>query len=154
MQIQRRALTVVLALSFAAIPRAWAAQSADQLVVRDAWVREAARTDRASGGYVVIENTSTQPARLVAAQIEGVGVVELHLARMANETMSMEKVADITIPPNSRVELKPGSYHLMLFQMTKALEAGTKTNLTLRFANGVTKTVPADVRKRTMPMSQ
>lgn len=140
--------------SWAAPRSAAAAQSSDQLVVRGAWVREAGQTDRASGGYLVIENKSNQPAKLVAAQIEGVGVVEMHLAKMVDEKMSMEKVESITIPANGSIELKPGSYHLMLFKMTKALEAGTKALVTLRFASGVTKTVPAEVRKRTMPVSQ
>lgn len=138
----------------AARPGTVAAQSSDQLVVRDAWVREAAQTDRASGGYLVIENKSGQPATLVGAQLEGVGVVELHVAKMVDEKMSMAKVDGMTIPANGRLELKPGSYHLMLFRLTKALEAGAKANLTLRFANGVTKRVSAEVRKRTMPVSQ
>lgn len=129
------------------------AQTADQLVVREAWVREAAQSDRASGAYLIVENASAQPVKLVGAQVDGVGVVEFHLSKMANDRMSMEQVGDITIPARGMVELKPGGYHLMLFKLNRPFTAGTTAAMTLRFSNGIVKSVQAQVRERLRPPS-
>ena len=38
--------------------------------------------------------------------------------------MMMEPVAKVEVAPGARVELKPGSYHLMLIGLKRALDAG------------------------------
>lgn len=133
------------------------AQTADQIVVRDAWVREAAAGDGATAAYFILENTSAQPASLVAVSTTAAQVIELHEMKMVtksgqgamNEMMTMAKVEAIDVPANGKVELKPGGLHVMLFKVSAALTPGGATDLTLRFKNGTTKTVRAAVRSRT-----
>lgn len=137
------------------------AQTADQIVVRDAWVREAAAGDGATAAYFVIENTSGQPVSLVAVRTKAAQVSEMHEMKMVmkggqgaapgsmNEMMTMSPVPSIDVPAHGKVELKPGGLHVMLFKVASNLPTGASTELTLRFKNGVTKTVQAAVRSRT-----
>ncbi|MEQ1760915.1 MAG: copper chaperone PCu(A)C [Vicinamibacterales bacterium] len=123
-------------------------QTANDVVVRDAWVREATPQDRATGVFLVIENRSTTALSLVGADGAGAATGELHTMKMANEMMRMERVQEIPIPARGTAELKPGGFHIMLFKLSKPLVAGGSTTLTLHFSNGVTKSVPVAVVKR------
>ncbi len=155
----RQRLTGVLFAVVTTLPAFAAdAQTASDIVVRDAWVREATSSDRATGAFLVVENHSAIPVSIVGAEGAGAGTAELHTMKMVerpasganprSEMMSMERVTEIPIPARGSVELKPGSFHIMLFSLSKPLDAGGTASLTLRFSNGLTKTVPVAVLKR------
>ncbi len=128
--------------------------AADSVVVRDAWIREAGPSQKATGAFLVIENHSSQVVTLVSAKTSGAGIAELHKMELKDDKMSMKKVEEIQVPAGGTVELKPGGLHIMLFELKQAFTPGTRTPLTLRFANGVEKTVNAEVRPRmAMPPS-
>jgi len=50
------------------------------------------------------------------------------------------------VAPGARVELKPGSYHLMLIGLKRALTPGQTVTLTLRFERAGALTARAEVR--------
>jgi copper(I)-binding protein len=52
---------------------------------------------------------------------------------MADAMMSMEPVASLAIPAHGSVDLKPGTYHVMLIGLKGALVAGTTIPLVLTF---------------------
>lgn len=137
-------LVSVLALAPESV--AAAAQSADDIVVRDAWVRAARAGVRSTGGYLEIENKSSHPVQLTSVVVEGAGIVELHVSNMVNDRMSMRHVTTLTIPARGRLSLAPGGAHLMLLKLEAPLAEGTTTSMTLRFGGGLTKTVVAAVR--------
>jgi hypothetical protein len=130
------------------------AQTPSDILVRDAWVREATATQRATGAYLTIDNRSTMPVALVGARIPGVGVVELHTTKIENDRMKMERVTEIVVPAGGTVTLEPGGLHLMLFQLGRAFEAGETAEVTLQFAGGEASQVTASVRKRMQRPSQ
>jgi copper(I)-binding protein len=45
--------------------------------------------------------------------------------------MMMRRVESIELPPGEDVQLKPGGYHVMLFDLKKPLKAGSRIKLTL-----------------------
>ncbi len=49
--------------------------------------------------------------------------------------MLMRPAAQLSLPPNSRAELKPGGVHLMLEGLKKTLSAGNRVPITFHFAN-------------------
>ena len=49
--------------------------------------------------------------------------------------------------PAARVELKPGSYHIMLIGLTRELVAGEKIDITLKFEKAGDVKVTAEVRE-------
>jgi len=55
-------------------------------------------------------------------------------------------VAKVEVAPGARVELKPGSYHLMLIGLKRTLAPGQTVTLTLRFERAGALTARAEVR--------
>ena len=66
---------------------------------------------------------------------------------MGSGTMTMRPVESIKLPKGTKVELKPGGYHIMLLDLVKPLEVGDKIELTLTFTEAGEKTVTAEVRE-------
>jgi protein SCO1 len=118
----------------------------------NAWVRRApALRERGAEGprsaaYVTIVNRGSAPDALHSATANVAKSVELHETRNMSGMMMMEPVPTIAVPPGSRVELKPGGYHLMLIDLTQALGPGQTVTLTLVFERAGPMTVHADVR--------
>ena len=117
------------------------------------WVRRApampdakAGAQSNAGGYVTIVNRGTAPDALVGAAADVAERVELHQTRNMSGMMMMEPVAKVEVAPGARVELKPGSYHLMLIGLKRALTPGQTVTLTLRFERAGALTARAEVR--------
>jgi len=117
------------------------------------WVRRAPAMPDAkpgaesnAGGYVTILNRGTAPDVLVGASADVAARVELHETRNMSGMMMMEPVAKVEVAPGARVELKPGSYHLMLIGLKRALTPGQTVTLTLEFERAGRVTARAEVR--------
>ena len=61
---------------------------------------------------------------------------------------SMEAVHDLEIASGTTVRFQPGSYHVMLMDLTAPLERGTRFTLTLAFRHAGEVVVPVTVRDR------
>ena len=73
---------------------------------------------------------------------------ELHTHVNDNGVMRMVEVKDgIPLPANQVVELKPGSYHIMFFDLKTTFSAGKKFPLTLKFKDGSSTTVNVTVKE-------
>lgn len=103
-----------------------------------------------TGAFMLIENSTDTPERLISASVSAdiATVVEIHETTVdENDVMQMRPVEGIDVPANGSVELKPGSYHIMLIDLQTALNPGDTVTLTLTFESGTTLTVDADVRE-------
>jgi hypothetical protein len=60
--------------------------------------------------------------------------------------MGMRQIDSLEIPAGGSVELKPGSYHIMLLELVAPLKAGDKIDITLSFEKSGDITVTADVK--------
>ncbi|GAP10829.1 uncharacterized protein conserved in bacteria [Bellilinea caldifistulae] len=96
--------------------------------------------------YMVIYNQSNQNDRLIAAKTDVAESVEIHQTRMENDIMMMQKVDGVDIPAGSKVELKPGGYHIMLINLKKDLKAGEKLAFTLVFEKQGEINLEAEIR--------
>jgi len=131
---------VLSILPFAAI--------AGDIVVEDAWIREAPPGAHVLAGYVKISNKSANDVQLLGVESDQFGMVMLHKTQMdQHHNMSMHHMEGVSIPARSTVELKPGEMHIMLMQPARDLRAGDKVSLRLRFSNNVTLTVSFVVRR-------
>ena len=113
------------------------------------WVRRAPAIPGAesnAGGYVTIVNRGPSPDALVGATADVAERVELHETRSMSGVMMMEPVAKVEVAPGTRVELRPGSYHLMLIGLKAALKPGQTVTLRLRFERAGALTARATVR--------
>jgi copper(I)-binding protein len=66
-------------------------------------------------------------------------VAEVHEMKMEGSVMQMRAIPALDLPANKVVELKPGSYHLMLMDLKAPLMKDSSVALTLTFkdAKGV-----------------
>jgi periplasmic copper chaperone A len=144
----------LLALALAGlvvIPAAVAQEAAIRL--EKPWVRRApAMPDARPGaestaaGYVTLRNRGPERDALVAATADVAARVELHETRNMSGMMMMERLGKIELAPGARVELRPGSYHLMLIGLKRALTPSQTVTLTLEFERGGRMTTRAEVR--------
>ena len=94
---------------------------------------------------MTLANASSTPYALTSVSFNAAGMIELHETSMNGKMMQMRRISQIDIPANGSVELKPGSYHVMLMGLDKGLTAGTTESLTLTFSDNSQKTVEVSV---------
>ena len=136
-------LVAVLSLAGAAEPQV------APIALEGPWVRRApGLPDRQArtAAYVVIRNRGPAPDALVGATADVAERVEIHETRNEGGMMMMEPVARIALGVGSRVELKPGGYHLMLIGLERALGPADTVALTLVFERAGLMSVRAKVR--------
>jgi len=119
----------VFALTLAALTLTLAATAHAQVTVKDPWVRATVPQQKSTGAFMQL--TSAQPARLVSAQSPVAGVVEIHEMAMADNVMKMRAIPGLDLPAGKAVELKPGSYHVMLMDLKAPVKEGEIVPLTL-----------------------
>lgn len=90
-----------------------------------------------TAAFLVLKNEADKPVKLVAAASPEVGRAELHTHLHENGVMRMRQVESIAIPAKGEVALKPGSFHVMLFEV-RELSQGTSFPLTLTMDDGQT----------------
>jgi copper(I)-binding protein len=90
-----------------------------------------------SAAYMLIENKGGKPDKLIAVETDAAASAELHLSKIEDGMAKMQPVeGGIEIPSSGSLELKPGSYHVMLMGITKPFVPGDSIVLTLKFASG------------------
>jgi periplasmic copper chaperone A len=87
--------------------------------------------------YMTILNSGGRDKLVgVVASLPGT-VIELHDVR----DNRMVRIEEVPIPARDTVEFKPGSLHIMIFNMPKTIQKGSELSLTLRFQRSVEQTV-------------
>jgi len=145
MHLKLLALIVVMVMPFAGGARVYAAEG--EVVVRDAWIREAPPNARVLAGYLTLENPSSEPLRLEGAEAGQFGSVEMHRTIHEDGMAKMVPQPYIDIPPEGQVELAPGGYHLMLMMPAARFVEGDVVPLELIFQGDERVSVPFEVRK-------
>ena len=111
------------------------------------YVRLAPPHAQATGAFLRLHNDANTARQLVKADSPVARTVELHDHINDNGVMKMRPVPHIVVPARGQVDLKPGSYHVMLIDMKAPLREGENVPLTLTFDDGSTLHVTAPVRK-------
>jgi copper(I)-binding protein len=105
---------------------------AGDVSVADAWVRETIGAGKVSAGYARIVNASTAPDRLLSVATSA-GVATLHRTLEQRGMMTMDAVQAIEVPGKGNIELKPGSYHIMIMNVAHPLRVGEAVDLVFTF---------------------
>ncbi|MFU1546081.1 copper chaperone PCu(A)C [Aeromonas veronii] len=88
-----------------------------------------------TAAFMVLKNDADKPVKLVAAASPAAGRAELHTHLHENGVMKMRQVENIEIPAKGEAVLKPGSLHIMLFEVG-TLSEQTPFPLTLTMDDG------------------
>ncbi|NOH71585.1 copper chaperone PCu(A)C [Vibrio pectenicida] len=123
------------------------AHACEDIMLSHTYARATPPNAATSAVFSEIMNHSDKDRVIVSAKTEAAGKVELHDVIKEGDIMKMRQVEQITIPAKSMIELKPGSLHIMLFNLKKPLTEGENIDVTLTFANGEKKVVTAPIKK-------
>jgi copper(I)-binding protein len=99
------------------------------LLISQAWIRPAVKGQSGTGGYMRL--LSPQGGTLLGFA-SPVATAELHEMSMEGDVMRMRPLKALALPAGQPVDLKPGSYHLMLMNLKKPLKVGDAVPLTLK----------------------
>lgn len=93
--------------------------------------------------FLKVRNSGGRDALVGAAVAVPNAVIELHEVKDGR----MVRVDKIVIPSRETTDLRPGSHHLMIFNMPRTVQEGSELTLTLRFERSGEKRVPVRFEK-------
>ena len=93
-----------------------------QVTVKGVWVRATVPQQKVTGAFMQIH--SVQGTRLIEARSTSAAKVELHEMKMEGDVMKMRALNALDLPAGKTVELKPGSYHIMLIDLKAQVKEG------------------------------
>lgn len=119
----------------------------EKIKIIDPWMRVGAQ-GQATGLFFKIENNSDKADTLYKVEFAPAGLVQIHETYDAgNDMMGMREVGKIIIPAKSTVELKPGSYHVMLMKLKQDIKKGYVGECTLYFKGAGKIVIKAEARE-------
>lgn len=106
--------------------------SVGNLTLSNAWIRPS--TSKNTAAYITINNPSLTKDKLLKVECNASEVIELHNHINEDGVLKMRPVKDISVEED-KIELKPGSLHIMLMGLTKGLKEGETVKMRLVFEN-------------------
>jgi periplasmic copper chaperone A len=104
---------------------------AQNIEVKDAWVRGTVPAQRGTGAFMEI--TTQHAVRLLSVDSPVAASVEIHNMTMTNGVMKMFQVDGLDIPAGKTVKLAPGGYHVMMMGLKQQMKTGERVPLKLTF---------------------
>jgi copper(I)-binding protein len=98
------------------------------------WTRATPKGASVAGAYLTITNKGSAPDRLVGGSAAVAGRFEVHRMVIDQGVSKMRPIeGGLEIKPGETVELKPGSFHVMLTGLKQPITKGEKVKGTLQF---------------------
>jgi periplasmic copper chaperone A len=96
--------------------------------------------------YVTISNHGSEADTLLSASTDVAATVELHETVKQDGKMIMRLLPRFDVPAGGKLEMKPGSYHIMLLGLKQDLKPGATINVGLSFEKAGQMSVEAPVK--------
>lgn len=120
-----------------------AATTAPEMKISGAWVRTT--TNDVSAAYFVVDNPG-EADTLVSAKASVGMMAQLHeVITDGGSSKMQQKEGGFPVPAKGELELKPGSFHVMIMGIKEPLAAGDTVDLTLQFEHAGTVNLKAPV---------
>jgi copper(I)-binding protein len=131
---------------------------ADTISVSDVWARSSAMEAGNGAVFFTVANNGSAADALVSASVSTQIALEAQLHEVvmmsnpgamagdSSQMMKMQQVVSVAIPAGGTVGFKPGSFHVMLMDLTDPLVVGSTFPLTLNFAEAGAVQVMVEVR--------
>ncbi len=124
------------------------------LHIEHPWSRELPEVAPSLAAYFTLENLGSSDDQLLGASSPIAGRVELHEHVHVEGRMKMQAVSQVAVPASGRVEFRPMTYHVMLFDLKQHPKSGEVFPLTLHFARAGDVAVEVTVQKEAPSRSQ
>lgn len=105
-----------------------------RVTIENAWVKPTHPGQNVGAAYMTFK--SQQDTTLMRVSSDVTESVEIHSMAMQNGVMKMRMLENLPIKAGKAYELKPGGFHLMLFDLKKPLNAGEFVTFELTFKSG------------------
>lgn len=112
------------------------APQADELNVKNAWVRATPPGADSAAGYMELQNLGNKPLVITGVGSDAARMAMLHSMVDDNGVMRMRHLSRLTIPAQSSVKLVPGGDHLMLVGLKAPLAVGRQVAVQLSLEDG------------------
>ena len=103
----------------------------NEVKITDNWVRATQQGQEVGAAYMTL--TSNTDTSLTSIETPVAGSVEIHSMSMDNGVMKMRMLEQLDLKANTPNQLAPGGFHLMLFDLKKALKVGDSVHFSLHF---------------------
>jgi len=120
---------------------------ADHIIIKEAWLPEAAPVAKVMAAYMNITNRGTKNSSITNVSSPQFKKVEIHSMTHANGMMQMKKLDGVKLLAGKTVALEPGGFHMMLFNPKKWFEDGSNITLNITLDNNETFQIIAPVIK-------
>ncbi|WP_370819570.1 copper chaperone PCu(A)C [Pandoraea anhela] len=121
------------------------ASPAAQVDVSDAWARGTVPGQTSSAVYMTLQ--AHQPTTLLSVSTPVAANADVHEMKLDGTLMKMRALPKgLPLEANKPVELKPGSYHIMLTDLKTPLKKGDTVPVTLKFETADHKTSELQVQ--------
>lgn len=137
---------LIASIFFAATSSAFA-----HVAVSNAWVRATVPQQQATGVFMDLRSGHDN-AKLVGVKTDAAATAEVHEMRMQDNVMQMRALPSLDLPNGQTVNLKPGSYHIMLMGLKNPVKAGDSVKLTLEVVHedGAKESIAVDAPVRAL----
>lgn len=104
------------------------------LMIGHPWMRLPPAGAPVAGGFLTVTNAAATPDRLIAAASDYARKVEVHEMAVVDGVMKMRALDNgVEVPAGGKLELKPGSYHIMFIGPNRTVAVGDKVQGSLTF---------------------
>lgn len=118
----------------------------EEITISETWMRPGIQ-NRNSASFMKIRNNTNSPDTLISVSSDLAKKTELHETfEKANDMKGMRHIEMLPIPAHSTVELKPGSYHVMLIGLNNDLKVGDPGKIELNFKSAGSLAVDVTVK--------
>ena len=117
------------------------------LTLTSAWSRASTGITRPSAVYLSIQNISSKNDSLISVNTPNAREAEIHQHYIDKGIMKMRQVESIEIPASKMTTLKPGGFHIMLFDLNTLLKEKDMFPLSLTFEEAGKATIMVRVAK-------
>lgn len=142
-----RVLAALFALLVVSVPALGHDYQLGALKIGHPVARETIGQSRITAGYLTVENGGDEDDRLIGAESDGARVIEIHTHKMDGGVARMMKIDGLDVPAGGTATLQPGGNHLMIFDVTGALEPGDTLPVTLIFEKAGSIDVDLNIEK-------
>ncbi len=118
----------------------------EELSIKNPWIRPGAE-NRNSAMYFEIYNNTAKSDTLYSVESSLAKLVQIHETyNKGNDMKGMRHVDFVVIPAHTKLQFKPGGYHVMLIGLAKDLKPGDTGEATLFFKLNGKVQVRAEVK--------
>jgi periplasmic copper chaperone A len=118
--------------------------AAGEVTVDGAWVRGTVTGQKVTGAFMQL--TSPTATSLVGVTTPMAKTAEIHEMKADGGMVKMKAIDRLPLPAATAVELKPGGYHVMLFDLKQPLVEGDVVPMTLTFEDGAGRKSTLEVK--------